>query len=103
MSAHAPAPALPDLNAETYPYEVVQHLLDQAASMSFYAIPDEAYREQASITPTNPADFFGINGGYGIDVCCSLNRFDSFIFPAKMRRGLEIDKEVGESVGELRT
>jgi len=31
---------LPDLNAETYPFSVVQHLIDQAAYINAYAICD---------------------------------------------------------------
>src|SRR6202049_4974827 len=31
--------ALPDINAETYPFDVVQHLLDEAAYFSLYALP----------------------------------------------------------------
>jgi hypothetical protein len=33
---------LPDLNAETYPYEAVQHLLDQAAYLNMFSVPDKS-------------------------------------------------------------
>ena len=101
MSAQVQAPALPDVNAETYPYEFVLHLLDQTSSMSFYAIPHKHYRDRASITPRNQDDFFGINGGYGIDLRSSLHRFDSLTLPSSISCGLDIDQEVGESVGEF--
>jgi hypothetical protein len=101
MSTQSQAPALPDVNAETYPYEVVQHMLDQTASVSFFAIPNPAHKEQATLTPGNPGDFFGINGGYGIDVESSLHRFESNLRPSDQRRTLDIDQAVGESVGGL--
>ncbi|HBL30305.1 MAG TPA: hypothetical protein DD490_26015 [Acidobacteria bacterium] len=36
----AAAPSLPDLNAETYPFPVVQRLLDQAATFNLLSRPD---------------------------------------------------------------
>ena len=98
MSAQAAAPALPDVNAETYPFEIVQHLLDQTANFNFYAVPDEAHKERATLTPMQPNDFFGINGGYGIDLKSSLHRFDSDTQPSA-GCGLEIDQAVGEDAG----
>ena len=41
MTATA-APSLPDINAETYPFEVVQYLLDQAAHLSFFSLGSQA-------------------------------------------------------------
>lgn len=35
----APAGRLPDLNAGTYPFEVIQALIDRAAVFSFYSLP----------------------------------------------------------------
>jgi hypothetical protein len=102
MNAQAQAPALPDVNAETYPYEYVQHLLDQTANLSLYAIPDPSYRDQAGITPYNPGDFFGINGGYGIDLRSVLHRFDSSTFPSTLSRSVEVEQTIGENVGVLR-
>lgn len=101
MSTQAQVPALPDVNAETYPYEVVQHMLDQTASLSFFAIPDPVHREQATLTPGNSGDFFGINGGYGVDVRSSLHRFDSNLGPSATRRALDIEQVVGEAIGSL--
>jgi hypothetical protein len=37
MTATA-APSLADINAETFPFEVVQYLLDQAAHLTFFSI-----------------------------------------------------------------
>lgn len=34
------APGVPDINAETYPFKVVQSLLDRAAHFNMYSIPD---------------------------------------------------------------
>ena len=36
----SPPSSLPDINAETYPFEVVQHLLDQAAYFNMFSIPE---------------------------------------------------------------
>ena len=39
-AARATRTQLPDMNAETYPFEVVQHLLDEAAYFPLFSIPD---------------------------------------------------------------
>jgi|SRR5712671_2563854 len=101
MSAQAQTPTLPDVNAETYPYEYVQRLLDQTANLSLYAVPDPKYRDQACITPYNPADFFGINGGYGIDLRSALHRFDSTTVPSRLRHAMDVEQTIGEEVGVL--
>ena len=38
-SAAPPGRALPDINAETYPFDTVMHLLDQAAYLTLFSIP----------------------------------------------------------------
>src|SRR6266851_7305047 len=37
----APAGALPDINAETYPFDTVVRLLDQAAFLSMFSVPEK--------------------------------------------------------------
>ena len=37
--AAPPAAALPDINAETYPFDTVMYLLDQAAYLTLFSIP----------------------------------------------------------------
>ena len=73
----SPQVALPDVNAQTYPYDQVQYLLDQTASFSMFATPAVGRSKGATLTPGNPDDFFGINGGYGIDFTSDIRRFDS--------------------------
>ena len=78
----AAAPA-PDVNAETYPYELVQYLLDQVANFVLLAVPDPRHGESATLTPGDPRDFFGINGGYGLDIASLLHRFEAEVAPAQ--------------------
>src|SRR5262245_39728953 len=68
---------LPDVNAETYPFERVLQLLDETVSLSLAAVPDPAYRSRASLIPQDPDDWFSLNGGYGIDFASTLRRFES--------------------------
>ena len=100
--AAAPSPAsLPDVNAETHPFEIVQHLLDQTADFNLFAVPVPHYAEAASLTPRDPGDWFGLNGGYGIALRSRLHRFDSFLLPPLLDRGVRTAQAVGESVGTL--
>lgn len=101
MSAQVQAPALPDVNAETYPFEIVQHLLDQTANFCFYSIPDRSYKDKATLTPRDPNDFFGINGGYGIDLESELHRFDSTTGPSASCTGMLTEQVVGEEAGRF--
>lgn len=96
-------PSLPDVNAQTYPYEMVQHLLDQTASFSLFAIPDRKQAENVTLTPNNPGDFFGINGGYGLSIWSTLHRFDAIVQPTRMDTGLRVAQAIGESTGIFRS
>jgi hypothetical protein len=96
-------PALPDVNAETYPYDVVQHLLDQTANLLLYAAPDERYAEEATLTPQDPTDFFGLNGGYGLDLKSTMHRFRSTVRSPASRGCLEVVQTVGEAAGNFRS
>jgi hypothetical protein len=93
---------LPDVNAETYPYDVVQHLLDQTAGFSWFAVPDREYAATGTLTPENPADWFGLNGGYGIAFRSALHRFSSLVQPPSFETGVRAAQTVGEAEGELR-
>jgi hypothetical protein len=95
----APSPALPDVNLETYPFDLVQHLLDQVTHLSMFAIPDPAYAETATLTPHEPDDWFGLNGGYGLAIRSTLHRFDSTVHPAMSSTGPRVDQAVGEATG----
>lgn len=69
---------LPDPNEPRYPHEVVQSLLDEAASFSLLAVP-EAPPQPVTLTPDDPEDYYGINGGYGLVIQCSLGELGTSI------------------------
>jgi hypothetical protein len=101
LAQTVPAPAsLPDVNAEITPYDLVQHLLDQTADFSLMAVPDRSYAGRATLTPGDPRDYFGINGGYGIDFMSTLHRMGSVVQPPSAR-GVGVDQRVGEAVGSF--
>jgi hypothetical protein len=95
------SPPLPDVNSETYPFDLVQYLLDQVAYLSMFAIPDPEHAETATLTPDDPDDWFGLNGGYGIDIRSVLHRFESTV-PPSLDMSLKVVQAVGEPAGTLR-
>jgi len=94
------ASRLPDVNAEIFPYDVVQHLLDQTADISLFAVPEPGYAETASLLPSDPNDWFGLNGGFGITFRSRLHRFRSFIQPPTPEC-LAVAQAIGEVDGRL--
>src|SRR5262245_10768627 len=94
-----PAPALPDVNFETYPFDLVQHLLDQVTHLSMFALPDPAHAVTATLTPGDPDDWFGLNGGYGLAIHSTVHRFDSTVHPAISSEGPRVAQTVGEAAG----
>jgi hypothetical protein len=95
----APSPTLPDVNFEIYPFDTVQYLLDQVTHLNMFAIPDPAYAETALLTPDDPSDWFGLNGGYGLALCSALHRFDSTVQPGMSSAGPRVTQAVGEAAG----
>lgn len=96
--ASAP-PSLPDVNAETYPFEFVQYLLDQTANLNMFSVPERHNPEELLLTP-DPQDWFSINGGYGVVIRSELRRFDSFVdLPSTDTLG--VSQAVGETIGSL--
>lgn len=93
-------PPLPDVNAETYPFDFVQHLLDQTANMNLYSLPEHHHPEELSLTPRDSHDWFGLNGGYGIVIKNALHRFNSFV-RASSPDDLKVSQAIGESVGSM--
>jgi hypothetical protein len=93
------APSLPDVNAETYPYEIVQHLLDQTADFNLFAVPVPHYAESAALLPDAPQDWFGLNGGYGLALRSTLHRFDSQVQAPAPDCGVKTAQAVGEEEG----
>lgn len=96
----AAAPALPDVNALSHPFPVVQHNLDRAAWLNLYASPVPGHPDDAWLVQDRE-DFFGIDGGYGIDVASRLHRFDSHLPPTPGGR-IQVSQSVGRQIGELR-
>ncbi len=90
---------LPDINAETYPFEMVQFLLDQAAYFNMTAVPDPAETADASLTPDDPSDFFGINGGFGFDIHGVLHRFRNRILKPDPGCKVQVNQATGEKSG----
>lgn len=101
-AASASQPQLPDVNVETYPFEKVQYLLDEIANFNLFALPSAAHRDKRTLTPDNPQDFFGFNGGYGLDIYSNLHRFDANVKVGSIETGLSVRQTVGESIGSLR-
>lgn len=79
-------PALPDINAETYPFEMVQHLLDQAAYFNLYSIPEKDGAIRAN------------GNSIGFRVCERLHRFAVSMQSTK-GVGLRASNAVGEQLG----
>ncbi len=95
------ATGLPDVNKEIYPYEMVQHWLDETANFSMFAKPDTKYEGSATLTPGKPDDWFGLNGGYGIDFVSSLHRLDATVKLCEHNSGVKVSQAVGETTGRL--
>ena len=93
-------PPLPDVNAQIYPYDLVQYLLDQTVSFSMFATPDPKWAAEATLTPGNPGDFFGINGGYGLDMKSNLRRFDATV-QSSGPPGFSVLENIGEAAATL--
>jgi hypothetical protein len=86
------SPTLPDLNAETYPFEVVQYLLDQAAYLNFFSMP--------SSTGSTPIPGTGGSGVIGIRISETLHRFKIDVeVPAGS--GLRVRNLVGEPLARF--
>jgi hypothetical protein len=101
VQAGSNPPSLPDVNKEIYPFEMVQHWLDQTANFSMFAAPDKSYEAKATLTPGNPSDWFGLNGGYGIDFASSLHRLDATVNLNPRTSGVKVSQAVGETTGRL--
>ncbi len=99
--ANGGAGNLPDVNAETYPYEVVQAQLDRAAFFHLYAVPSQAASESPGLL-TDQEDWFALNGGYGLDIVSRLHPFDSSVDQASREGGVQVRPQLHQSIGELR-
>ena len=81
---------LPDLNAETYPFEAVQHLLDQAAYFNMFSVPDES-KDSAP------------NSAYDgcIQICERLHRFIAFLSSPTRGGAGAVNNSMGERVARF--
>lgn len=91
-SAGGTAP--PDLNAETYPFELVQHLLDQAAYFNLFSVPDPPPSGPEIRTP------WGDGAIVGLRVNEELRRFNLDV-RVPSGRGVKATNIVGEAVGRF--
>jgi hypothetical protein len=93
MSASTTSPPLPDINAETYPFEVVQYLLDQAAHLNFLSVPKSA--GSAAMLGTG-----SVSGVIGVRIREALHRF-SIVMEAPSVSGLRVQNLVGERLASF--
>lgn len=91
--ASATPPSLPDINTETFPFEIVQHLLDEAAYFNLYSI--SKMKERIDIRSSDGS------GCVGFRVHESLHRFEVKVQPPALGVGLRATNTVGEGVGSI--
>lgn len=89
----AGATALPDLNAQTYPFSVVQHLIDQAAFINAYATRDSDCKSSLINGPSGSP--------IGFELKENLHRFDVNVRPPESRSGVSATNVVGRRIGEF--
>jgi len=88
-SAAPPAAALPDINAETYPFDTVVQLLDQAAFLSMFSIPA---RDRSIAIPSRTGE-----GIAGLRIKEQLHRFSLSMEPPS-RSGITTHHAIGEQL-----
>jgi hypothetical protein len=93
------APSLPDVNAEVTPFEMVLAMLDQTANFSMFAVPVAGHEDEATLTPGNSGDWFGLNGGYGIDLLSDLRRFEAIVETSAS--GVSASQQAGQTTGRF--
>jgi hypothetical protein len=86
------SPALPDINHETYPFEVVQRLLDEAAYFNMYSLPRPSECHPLLDTASSGAVT-------GFKVGEDLRRFSSRLNVPSAAQGLGAATQAGESIG----
>jgi len=97
-SARAGAPTAsspPDINAETYPFEFVQRLLDAAAYVNLFSLPD------TRISSTEPYEPTGPNGVIGFEVREILHRFQVELKAVSPESGIVSENRIGEPLARL--
>ena len=84
-------PALPDLNAETNPFELVEYLLDQAAYFNLLSVPGAG-----SGSPVESP-----SGTRGIRIVENLHRFVITVEDPSVKYGLRAGNVFGEKIGSF--
>jgi len=84
---------LPDINSQTYPFDVVLNLLDEVSFFNMFSIPDSS---NAAISAP------GGNGVIGFQVNESLHRFGVRVEPLRLDLGLRVADVVGERLGRFK-
>jgi len=92
--ATAAAVSLPDINTETYPFEIVQHLLDEAAYCNLYSAPRSA--QSHSIVDPGAGE-----NVVGFKISETLHRFSVALSPPSQAEGLRASNTVGESIASF--
>ena len=87
-------PSLPDINAETYPFEVVDHLLNQAAYLNLLSVPATA-PGAAAIQGSGSA------GPIGFQISETLHRFQVNVGSPDLETGWRSENIVGEPVARF--
>lgn len=93
----APAPRLPDVNAQTCPFDLVAMLLDQAAYFNMVATPIPENLHQVDPVPRDPAAARGVAAGCGLEIRAWLHRLDASLPPGAA--DFEVSQTVGPSAG----
>lgn len=95
-SGAAPPPPQQDTGARTYSPEVLQRLVDQAASFNAFSLPDAREPGVAIRGQGNDGDVIGFR------VCEDLHRFAVNVRAPTAADGLKASNAVGESYGAFR-
>lgn len=88
-----PPAALPDINAETYPFDTVLHFLDEAAYQNMFSIP--AGGQSPAILSSQ-----GLGGVIGLKVRENLHRF-SIVMQPPARNHVVNSNTIGEQVARF--
>jgi len=91
QQAPGSAPSLPNLNAQTYPFNIVQHLIDEAAIINTYALPDSE----------RGAGGWG-GSGSAMELSQTLHRFDVNLKLPDSKFGVLASNLVGEPIGSFK-
>jgi hypothetical protein len=99
-ASQSPGKSLPDVNYETYPFNTVLEMLEKTSNFSMFAVPVPGHLQRASLNAKNRADWFNLNGGYGLDLLSHVHRFESIV--QMSGRGFKVAQTLGDATGQFR-